>query len=217
MNYFSIKVAAILNIEVLARWKDACYASNIIADGLRYLNDVAFEFLCSSNEKNDAGDEEESESSQEEIPSSQATVLSWKGKSANKAKATNVEIQRFAFDKEFEGQLKNYTSLLSTEDFLNQIKSSRDFWHYKKVEYKRKSNVIAHPHHDNKFNIIRTLAIIFLNIPASSAYIERFFSICGVIADSRKANQKSDLFITRCMLKANIHLLDNEISSDSDD
>ena len=48
-------------------------------------------------------------------------------------------------------------------------------------------------------------AIILLNIQ-SSAFIERFFSICGVVCTRRATNMKADLIIKRSMLKSNIDI-----------
>jgi len=47
-----------------------------------------------------------------------------------------------------------------------------------------------------------------MSIPASSAYVERFFSVCGVVCKNRAMNMNDELIICKCMLKANIKLLD---------
>jgi hypothetical protein len=58
----------------------------------------------------------------------------------------------------------------------------------------------------NLFN----LACKLLSIPATSAFIERFFSLTGQI-NSQKSNSVSvDLLRTRSMLKANMKLNDIE-------
>jgi hypothetical protein len=46
-----------------------------------------------------------------------------------------------------------------------------------------------------------------INIRSSSAVIERFFSICGIIDAARRRNSKTDLFTTRALLKANYDIL----------
>jgi tRNA/tmRNA/rRNA uracil-C5-methylase (TrmA/RlmC/RlmD family) len=53
------------------------------------------------------------------------------------------------------------------------------------------------------------IALILLNVQASSAFIERFFSICGVVCSRRATNMKPDLIIKRSMLKSNIHILNH--------
>lgn len=48
-------------------------------------------------------------------------------------------------------------------------------------------------------------------IPASSAFIERFFSLCGIVTSNNKArNLNAETIINRSMLKANMDLL-NEL------
>ncbi len=45
-----------------------------------------------------------------------------------------------------------------------------------------------------------------LRIESSSALIERFFSICGVVCTRRETIMKADLLIKRSM-KSNMHIL----------
>ena len=58
-----------------------------------------------------------------------------------------------------------------------------------------------------KFPMLYKLAIVLLNIQSSSAFIERFFSICGVVCTRRATNMKADLLIKRSMMKSNMHIL----------
>lgn len=51
------------------------------------------------------------------------------------------------------------------------------------------------------------LAQILLCIPASSAFIERFFSISGAVCKVRAGNTAPDLICTRSFLKSNLFLL----------
>ena len=53
------------------------------------------------------------------------------------------------------------------------------------------------------------LNIILFNIPATSAHLERFFSVAGHINNSRAQNMSNTLLTRRAMLKVNIKLLDN--------
>ena len=69
--------------------------------------------------------------------------------------------------------------------------STEDFWN---------SNSKQLPH-------LSKIALILLNIPSSSAYIERHFSLSGAICSQRRGNMSADLIITRSMLKANIKLI----------
>jgi hypothetical protein len=60
-----------------------------------------------------------------------------------------------------------------------------------------------------EFSSLKEIAIILLNIQSSSAFIERFFSICGVVCTRRATNMEADLIIKRSMLKSNIDILDH--------
>lgn len=74
-------------------------------------------------------------------------------------------------------------------------KSSASFW----LEYK------------SKLPTLYDLALKLLVIPASSAYIERFFSVSGVCIDKRRGNMDSEMLCMRSLLKANLNLLSNSI------
>jgi len=51
------------------------------------------------------------------------------------------------------------------------------------------------------------LQIILLNIPASSSFIERFFSLSGIVCDSRRLNLNDELIVLRSLMKANMTIL----------
>ncbi len=48
-----------------------------------------------------------------------------------------------------------------------------------------------------------------LSIPTTSAFIERFFSICGIKTEKRTGNMIDSRLIMRSFLKCNIKLLKN--------
>ena len=72
-----------------------------------------------------------------------------------------------------------------------------------------KSTILFWNNNKNRFPYLSKLALRLLNIAASSAFIERFFSICGVISKKRCGNMGPDLTIMRSLLKCNLHLLEN--------
>ncbi len=49
----------------------------------------------------------------------------------------------------------------------------------------------------------------YLNIPASSTFIERFFSIRGLICKKRAGAMCDDTIIKRSFLRANLDILNN--------
>jgi hypothetical protein len=59
---------------------------------------------------------------------------------------------------------------------------------------------------------IANLAMLLYNIPSSSAFIERFFSICGVVNRTRAGNMSVLTLQTRAFLKSNIEIL-NELNN----
>ncbi len=63
----------------------------------------------------------------------------------------------------------------------------------------------------DKLPMLAELAEILLNINSSSASIERFFSICGLVQNKRACNSDSQFFIFKCVLRAN---LDNRVMSE---
>jgi hypothetical protein len=83
---------------------------------------------------------------------------------------------------------------LFEETDLKKIKSTRGFWY---------SNA-------SKYPLISQLALILLNTPASSAFVERFFSICGIICHQRAGNMSAELIETRSLLRANLGLLEED-------
>ena len=60
------------------------------------------------------------------------------------------------------------------------------------------------------------LALKLLNIQASTAFIERFFSICGIICSDKNSNINDKTIVMRSILKANIDTF-NELSIENDD
>lgn len=91
---------------------------------------------------------------------------------------------------------------LTVEDLINSNLrfSTKDFW--------RK--------YGKRLPILNQLAKILMNVPASSAFIERFFSICGIVCKQRAGNSDDDLVITRSLLKANLDIINsfNEYSEE---
>ena len=101
----------------------------------------------------------------------------------------SLEVFKLNLHNEVE-QLKFY---LSQNNFKNiqEINSTASFWI---------RNVTKYP-------LLSKLARILLNIKSSSSCIERYFSICGFSSKKQSSNIGSDLFISRCLLRANIEIL----------
>ena len=90
-----------------------------------------------------------------------------------------------------EREISVFTSIISQ----NKTKTHRtsDFWLF----------------HSKQMPILSMLAAKITSIPSSSAVIERFFSICGVVCKPRTGNMSEQTIISRSLFKCNINLLDN--------
>jgi hypothetical protein len=64
----------------------------------------------------------------------------------------------------------------------------------------------------NLFKLTRKL----LNIQASTAFVERLFSICGIICSEKNGNMNDSTIIMRSVLKLNIETL-NELNIEDED
>jgi hypothetical protein len=71
--------------------------------------------------------------------------------------------------------------------------STRRFW----MQYKSQL--------PNLFSLTKKL----LNVQASTAFVERFFSICGIICNVKNTNMSDKMIIMRSILKTNMETLDN--------
>lgn len=113
-------------------------------------------------------------------------------------KEISFEIQKDVINKEVDSfvQLLNKNNSLTIT--IKSINRTSRFWLNNK----------------EKFPNIAKLANILLNINSSSSSVERFFSICGINNKKNRSNIKTDLFTTRCLLRANLKILEklNSIS-----
>ncbi len=91
-------------------------------------------------------------------------------------------------NKILDDEVKKFVNIINNTEF----DSTKSFWlsHEKSLP--------------NLFN----LALRLLSIPASSAQIERYFSITGQINTKQANSMSAELLETRSILKANMHLLD---------
>ena len=108
----------------------------------------------------------------------------------------NESTRKEIFRKEIATEILNFRKplLKNGAKIINECESTTDFWNDNKKQFPK----------------ISELAKILLNINSSSAFIERFFCICGFIQDKRKGNITIDFFKLKCLLRANIKLL-NEL------
>lgn len=103
----------------------------------------------------------------------------------------SIEALESILEKELDKEILQLNSYLSNNETLNVIQSTTAFW----IKFQKEMPKIFQ------------LFIVLFNICPSSAFIERFFSICGIINNQRSYNMKKDLFIIKSLLKANSELL----------
>lgn len=121
------------------------------------------------------------------------------------------------------GTVDSLAECMRDDDYLSETEVESEITTYE-IE-KEKIYFIQNVMHKNSFKcnstakfwteknkempILKKLAVILLNIPSSSAYIERFYSICGLVCKTNCGNMSSSTIIQRSTLKANIDILDN--------
>ena len=99
----------------------------------------------------------------------------------------------FKRDKELQKEISFLTELLGDKKRIQSYaaKKTAKFW----TDFKSEM--------PNLFE----LQIILLNCPATSSFIERFFSLSGIVCDIRRLNMTDDLMLMRSLMKANMGIL----------
>ena len=105
------------------------------------------------------------------------------------------------FRQELEYEVNKLKAILRADNnkLILTTTNSKEFWYQ----------------HKGAFPKISKLANILLNINSSSACVERFFSLCGFIENKRNQNMETELFISRCFLRANFKTI-KELNSPDD-
>ena len=76
-----------------------------------------------------------------------------------------------------------------------------------KVNFKCNSTAEFLTTNVQQFPLLKDLAAVLYNIPSSSAYIERFYSISSNACAVRSGNMNANTVAKRSFLKANINIL----------
>ena len=112
----------------------------------------------------------------------------------------------FEDDEQNEQFIEEREQSLRHEKVQLEMNKLRNLFLEKKYQIKE-TNSQFWRNNEISFTELYKLAIIILNIQSSSSFVERFFSICGVVCKKRATNMKNNLIIMRLMMKANFHLL----------
>ena len=182
------QVAALLNTSNLYLWFRMSFSQQCIKTGLTELATVALQF--GKNRKPEL--ETNSMSSSETMSSmnSESDNLLLKMMSQKREEIHSEGYEWMLKSTEAEKQTLEFITIIR-ESNLKKLKSTKSFW----------------CEHKTSLPILFELANILLNIPSSSAFVERYFSMCGVVCKQRAGNMDPDLIITRSMLKSNLKLL----------
>ncbi len=95
-------------------------------------------------------------------------------------------------------EVNTFSNALMNLELINKQHRSADFWN---------ENSIKYPNLTKLYRLLST-------INSSSAFIERFFSQCGIIRTKRNQNMNPELFNLRAFLVSNIKILDELCSQD---
>lgn len=184
-------VSALLNVETLKQWANRSFGIEYYNIGLSSIVDVLRIYnKVQLDEEMGIDPIEQSETTDpfdDNVISSQDGLLLLSSlcrgrKTSSKQDDDKDLVQSFAKEK----------ALFITK--LNNLKSGTvEFWRENKKE----------------LPYLYDLALRLLSIPASSASVERLFSVAGQINNIRAQNMSSDLLIKRTFLKANMKLWDN--------
>ena len=98
---------------------------------------------------------------------------------------------KFRIDTKIDEEIVKFSLLIENKE--NRSRSSNNFWDKYKGEMPK------------LFDLFLKLS----NIPSTSAGVERFFSISGLVCDKRRLTMREDLIEYRSMIKANMYTLDN--------
>jgi len=111
----------------------------------------------------------------------------------NEYEVVNDSCNERVIDGEIDLEIHEYAKeLRNINEKIEEMKSSTNYW----------------LQNQSKFRKLSELYFLLNSIPASSAYIERFFSISGIVCDQKRMTMEDDLIIHRSMLKAKMKFLD---------
>lgn len=187
-NYYC--VATLLNISKLHNWASRADCSFIRETALEKISKTAEIFIFNKQKSGLIQNTLECQSSQSN--QSQASVDSVGGFFEEDNFESQPELIGSIQSLQLEREGIEYLKILDSKKWNFENKSTGNFW-------------LAH---QKQFPLLSKLAAILLNIPSSSACIERYYSICGNVVKQRCGNMSAETIIARSMLKSNIKLLD---------
>jgi hypothetical protein len=144
-------------------------------------------------------------------PSSEPSVIRPETPESSKKEAGSSQFKIYyaaANKREQEQALIEATNVQRKRTLDKEILKFKNILFSHNFNYKHTTNYFWATNNQELHNLSR-LANVLLNIPASSAFIERFFSIAGVVFSSRRGNSYDDLIISRSLLKTNMETIES--------
>jgi hypothetical protein len=183
------QVAALLNVGKLSGWRDRSFGKPYYNTAKSALFDVLNMFT-----KHTVTPDEETTIAI--VPNVQSIVpydaINNTGLSslARMVRTTSKyqDLAKSSLDEELKAEVDLFCDHLRNTKFT----STSEFW----KKYKREVPYL--------FN----LALKLLTIPATSAFLERFFSYAGIICNNRTPNLSDEMLINRSMIRSNMNLLE---------
>jgi len=180
-------VASLFNVSNWSAWLNRSYCVKMRKQAFDSIVQVAISFLKEKTQ-------EENVISSSPTPGGLSNSSSYASINFihNESYESETAITRASMEIDLEKERIEFVSLVENANILDKkFRSTSNFWKDNK----------------NKFPILFKLALILYNILASSAFIERFYSLSGNVCKNRDGNMNSETIIARTMLKANMEIL----------
>lgn len=201
------KAAAVIKVSALKMWVGESWSNNLFTNGLACLKTVGPRLLevptsysrstpTSGSRSTPANDSRSTPANDLSSGRSRTVQISESPTSSFYtgffSKDHDRPIRNLAveiFGSELVDEVNRFKALLTADNnkLILSTDNTKEFW------YK----------HKDALPKLSKIASILLNINSSSACVERFFSLCGFISNKRNQNIETDMFITRCFLRAN--------------
>lgn len=183
-------VAALLNVNKLDEWRNRSYGKEYYKKSIELILDVFLIYHSVDDSENVLKSTQNSDSKavarENDEEASNFNGLSQLSR-LTKAMSINFNDEKDEMINAFKSEINIFKSLLDDIKFH----STHEFW----VDNRK------------KLPNLYKLALRLLSIPATTAYVERFFNITGIINSKNPNNMSSELLIARSMLKVNLDLL----------
>lgn len=199
LNFF-MKAAAVLKVNGLKFWIGTAWSTGYFTNGLNAIQAVGERLLFGSRSPEQVEIEiEPAQLHLNALPSTPGLRTPSTAGSENfyrhffETDGDMMDVMTEVKKREFANEVEKFKSFISKNNFeiIDKIRSSSFFW--------RKNSRI--------FPQLSKLVLILNTIPSTSACIERYFSICGFVDKKNSSNISPDLFVTRCLLRANLEIL----------